>query len=93
MHLAINFDNKNPLANVARRVIVFIDRGGPKTYKELLAEFWDDARTHEMKEIIDHLILMKKICVCPKDSNGIIRYDIPRGLSGEIAEAMEGQPK
>lgn len=82
MHYAINFDSRNPLAPVARKVEAFIRRQGPQSFSELNMEFFDDAKTPELRDIIGHLISMQKIALY--GVNGHSKYDLCDRAEEEI---------
>ena len=63
MHYALGFEKSNPLAVPSRKVVKYLEQCGRKTFKDLLAEFWDilPNRKSDMEEIIEHLLAMNKI--------------------------------
>lgn len=63
MHFALGLEKKNPLATPATKVLKYIEQCGKKTFKELLAEFWEilPNRKSDLEEIIDHLQGMGKL--------------------------------
>lgn len=84
MHYALGFDKNNPLAVPSRKVLKYIEQCGRKSFKELLAEFWEvlPNRKQDLEEIIEHLTAMAKIKRVPIQhpvlKQEIIYYDIIR---------------
>ena len=56
MHHALTY-SKNPLASVAKKVLLFLQQHGPTTKQDLLVHFYDDVRLSELDEIL--LLLLK----------------------------------
>lgn len=69
MHYALNFDNRNPLTAVGRKVIQYITNAGePQTWHRLLLEFEDDCRDHELSEVMEHLRATFKVVPVDKQN-------------------------
>lgn len=67
MHYAINFDGKNPLSSVAKKIVNYVTSAGPQGFNDLRLEFYDDARESEMVEVVNHLLVMGKLIKQKKD--------------------------
>lgn len=80
MHYALNFDSKNPLANVGRKMINYILDKGPQSKSQLLTEFFDDAKASEQDEILTHLLVTDKLgtylVTYPGTNQPVKRYDV-----------------
>lgn len=61
MHYALNFEGKNPLAAVSRRVIRYIAKNGGQSTVDLSIEFFDDVNVVQLNEILNHLVTIGKI--------------------------------
>lgn len=55
MHLALTMGTNNPLSRASGKVLEYLELTGKKTFKELLAEFWEKVRRPEMEEILEYL--------------------------------------
>ncbi len=76
MHLALQISTKNPLANVARNITrYFIARANePASFTELLSEFYTEARTEDLQEIINYMVTTGKLIV--ESNNGTTMYKV-----------------
>lgn len=78
MHFALGIDNANPLAEPMRKIIAFIRQTGPKTFKELYAEFYEALPEAEksLQNIISHAKALNKIVAREEIINGtkVIKY-------------------
>ncbi len=61
MHYALNFEGRNPMAAVARKIVRFLVKTGPHSSKDLLIEFFDDVNGTQLSEVLNHLITVGKI--------------------------------
>lgn len=62
MHYAINFDSRNPLSLIARKINNYINRFGAQSTQELFVEFFDDIRNQgELTETINYLMASQQI--------------------------------
>lgn len=86
MHYAINFDNKNPLSAVGKRLVTYITNNGAQSMRDLMIEFWDDVRENELKEIIQHLIAVQKIALFKfqEKEQSVMKYDVLQRGAEEI---------
>ena len=56
MSLALMVGDKNPLAKPSKKVVEFLRNNGPKVFKKLLAEFWNEGlREKELEEVLNFL--------------------------------------
>jgi dephospho-CoA kinase len=57
MHMSLGLDNNNPLAKPMMKIQRFLQQLGPKTERELLAEFWSalPKGKEDMQTILQHL--------------------------------------
>lgn len=97
MHYALNFDSRNPLTSIGKRVVQFIAAsGGPQTYNKLLLEFEDAVRDNEMAEILEHLRSTHRIVNVQMGRNGksVVGFDITnrRELQIKDAEVIDSEP-
>jgi len=71
MHYALNFDNRNPLTAIGKRIVQYITGcGEPQTFTRLLLEFEDSVRDHELAEILEHLRATQRIVNVQIGRNG-----------------------
>ncbi len=65
MHLALQVGTKNPLANIARKIIRwFVARGNEHaTQNELIAAFYSEARSSDLIEVIQYMMSTNKLVV------------------------------
>ena len=61
MHLALTTSGHNTLGLISRRIVVYIKNTGPKTFDELLLEFFDDLKQSELADTLSFLIQTKQI--------------------------------
>lgn len=80
MHLALGLDKANPLATPAKRIHKYIEATGPKTRKELLAEFWSSLPkgANDLDEILEYLLQQNKLRTVEKRNGEIVqvKYDL-----------------
>lgn len=73
MHLALGLDKTNPLSGPAKKILTYLEQCGKKTFKQLLAEFWEvlpDGKA-SLERVIDHLLAMQRIeKVSEQDASG-----------------------
>jgi len=55
MHLALVLEGKNPLANASARLQEYLRSAGPKTFIDLLQEFWGVVDKPQLTEILQYL--------------------------------------
>lgn len=65
MHMAVSFDNKNPIAKVTEDVLEFLKNNGATSKQELLIEFWGSLPEggKSLDGVTQYLLSSKKICV------------------------------
>lgn len=65
MHMAVSFDNKNPIAKVTDDILEFLRNNGATSKQELLIEFWGALPEggKSLDGVIQYLLISKKICV------------------------------
>lgn len=73
MHYAINFDSKNPLSVLSKKIFNFIKIKGPQSRLDLKMELYDDGNDKDRDEALTHLIATSKIAL----------YNIKFGTNGE----------
>ena len=75
MHLALQVGNRNPLANVSRKITkFFLARGNaPCSFAELLREFFAEVREADLKEIVNYMVSARKLIV-KQAPNGLETY-------------------
>ena len=57
MHVAFESSGRNELSNIGLQIKEYVLRSpAPVTYPKILAEFWSEAESGEIKDIVDHLI-------------------------------------
>ena len=61
MHLALTFKGQNPLAEIGKNVVEWLEKSGPKTYTEILEQFYADLRVIQLNEVIAFLVSTDKI--------------------------------
>lgn len=61
MHLALEFDGKNPLSRVAKKVEEFLIKNGPHSRDELIAVFFNDCSVLQLGDVLQFLFISKKI--------------------------------
>lgn len=61
MHNALEFDGRNPLSKVAKKVVEFLKKNGPRTTEELIAVFYEDCSILQLKDVLQFLLTTKKI--------------------------------
>lgn len=92
MHYALNFDSRNPLTAIGHKVVKFIEGcGAPQTWEKLLLEFEDEARDHELTEIIEHLRATRKIVTTQIGRNGktVVGFEIANRKELPTIDAVE----
>jgi hypothetical protein len=55
MQLALTVGGDNPLAKSSAKVYEYLVHVGKKTFKELLAQFWEKLRKTELEEVLNYL--------------------------------------
>jgi hypothetical protein len=68
MQLALTINGDNPLAKGSAKVHEYLLATGKRTFKELLAEFWERMRKVELEEVINYLQQIDKI-YCRVETN------------------------
>lgn len=61
MALALMVGDKNPLAKPSKKITDFLRANGPRTFNNLLTEFWSDLKEDELEEVLNFLQKTEKI--------------------------------
>lgn len=72
MHYALDFQGKNPLNPVAKRIVQFIQAAGPQKFTELLSEFFEDVNEGELNDVISFLVGTNRMVIIPDPNGGSI---------------------
>lgn len=73
MHYALNFNNRNPLYNLAKKIETYLKKNGKQTFFDLLLEFGANLREAELTEIMLMLTNTGKVVII--NDNGRVWYD------------------
>ena len=89
MHLALQVGSKNPLANIARKITrYFVARANELvSYKTLLEEFYSEARTADLQEVLAYLVSTGKMIMKREPKTNVEAYQLnPNTLAEESIE-------
>lgn len=86
MHLALQVGTKNPLANVARKIIRwFVARGNERaTQNEIVSTFYAEARTADIVEVLQYMVSTDKMQIDRDGSQDFFKLNPKRAAEDEI---------
>lgn len=91
MHLALQVGSKNPLANIARKIVrYFVARGNePATYAELMNTFYSEARTADLAEVVQFMVSTHKLVMEKRGAQDTYKLDPKRQAEESIETASD----
>jgi hypothetical protein len=83
MHLALQVASKNPFANIARNIVRFlvVRANEPVTFKDLLSNFYTEAKTADLQEIVQYMVTTGKLVTSEEDK--VQYYRLPPNHAAE----------
>jgi len=77
MHMALTMGSMNPLAKTSQKILEYLEVTGRRTFKQLLAQFWEKVSKQQLEEILDYLQMTDAIVAVEekqKDDTTVMMY-------------------